>query len=335
MVIGQGAAGGAIVPPRCYGRRGERDFDREGFDWDAMSSNFSAQSGSDSRLSPASESARQMLRERCMSSAKSCERCDKCARVGNPDERAGEPGWRAVALFVGYVALYVALDRLSFIEPLHGIGITPWNPSTGLMLTLLIIKGPRWSPVVLAAELLSQATLPLAHIPPAPVFVAALVVTLGYASAAAILRQVGFEASLRRTSDVVQLLVVTIISSCLVACGFVATYAAAGVVPWTGFADAVFQFWIGDAIGIVVFAPPLLILTRPMECAEPPDRDRHWLQLVEIAAQGASIVAALAAVFLRVGGDHPLGLFYLLFPPVIWVATRRGLAATSWALLAI
>jgi hypothetical protein len=31
------------------------------------------------------------------------------------------PGWRAVVLAVGYVALYLALDRLSFIGALHGV----------------------------------------------------------------------------------------------------------------------------------------------------------------------------------------------------------------------
>jgi len=243
--------------------------------------------------------------------------------------------WRGPALFVGYVALYLALDRLSFIEALHGIGITPWNPSTGLMLALLIIKGPRWSSIVLTAELLSGATLPVVSIPAAPLFVGALVVAGGYASAAAILRVVGFAASLHRSHDVVLLIVVTIISSCFVACGFVATYAAAGILPWTGFADAAFQYWIGDAIGIVVLVPPLLILNQTIAHPAPADHGRRWLQLVEIAAQGVSIVAALAAVFLGAGGDHAFRVFYLLFLPLIWIATRRGLAAASWAVLAI
>jgi PAS domain S-box-containing protein len=56
---------------------------------------------------------------------------------------------------------------------------------------------------------------------------------------------------------------------------------------------------------------------------------------LEVPAQGASIVAALAAVFLQIGGDHPLGVFYVLFLPLIWIATRRGVVAASWALLAI
>jgi two-component system sensor kinase FixL len=56
---------------------------------------------------------------------------------------------------------------------------------------------------------------------------------------------------------------------------------------------------------------------------------------LEFAAQGASIVAALAAVFSGIGGDPPLELFYLLFLPLIWIATRDGLAGASWAVLAI
>src|SRR6516165_1569144 len=113
--------------------------------------------------------------------------------------------WRAIVLSVAYVAVYLALDRISFIEPLHGVNITPWNPSTGLMLALLSVKGVRWFPVVLVAELISGATLPQIPILPAPLFVAAIVVTVGYASAAAILRHVRFDASLRRSSDVVVL----------------------------------------------------------------------------------------------------------------------------------
>ena len=48
-------------------------------------------------------------------------------------------------------------------------------------------------------------------------------------------------------------------------CGYVAAYAAAGVVPWSGFFNAVVHYWIGDAIGIIVLVPPILTLTRPKE----------------------------------------------------------------------
>jgi two-component system sensor kinase FixL len=260
------------------------------------------------------------------------------ARARQPAAPIGwsaNPGWRAVALSVGYVAFYLMLDRLSFVGALHDIGITPWSPSTGLAMALLVIKGLRYAPLVLAAELLSSATLPMAPPSALPVCLASLVVVVGYTGAAAILRYAGIQAGIRRSSDVVMLITVAIISSGLVANGFVATYAAAGIVPWSGFAKAGFQFWIGDAIGIVVLVPPLLLLYERMKQRTPPGHGMAARQFVEVAAQGASVIAALTAVFSGMGSDHPLGLFYLLFLPLIWIATRHGLPAASWAVLTI
>jgi len=245
------------------------------------------------------------------------------------------PAWKATALSIAYIALYLTLDRLSFIGALHGIGITPWNPSTGLAIALLIIKGLRYAPLVMAAELVSGATLPVAAVSPVPVFAGSLVVTAGYTAAAAILRHAGFQTGIRRSSNVVMLLIVTIISSGLVASGFVAIYALVGVVPWSGFAEAGFQFWIGDAIGIVVVLPPLLLLNERIKERAPAIHGRSPSHMIECAAQAASIVAVLAAVFSGMGEDHPLGLFYLLFLPLIWIATRHGLFGASWSVLAI
>ena len=94
-------------------------------------------------------------------------------------------------LAVGYVALYLALDRLSFIGALHGVGITPWNPSTGLAMALLVIKGLRYAPLVMVAELLSGATLPVAPVSPVPIFLPSLVVTARPAAAAGIATKLG------------------------------------------------------------------------------------------------------------------------------------------------
>jgi two-component system, LuxR family, sensor kinase FixL len=256
---------------------------------------------------------------------------DRAAPIG----WSANHGWRAVALPIGFVALYLALDQLSFIGALHGIGITPWSPSSGLAMALLIIKGLRYAPLVMAAELLSSATLPVASVSAMPVFLESLVVTACCTGAAAILRHAGLQAGIRGSSGAVTLLIVTVINSGLVASGFVASYTVAGVVPWSGSVEAGFHFWIGDAIGVIVFVPPLLLAHERIKFRILPDHGWALPQLVEFAAQAASIVAALAAVFSGISGDHPLELFYLLFLPLIWIATRHGLPAASWAVLAI
>jgi len=218
-----------------------------------------------------------------------------------PTGRSGKLGWQTVACAIGYVALYVALDRLSFIGALHGVGITPWNPTAGLAMALLITKGLRYAPLVMAAELLSGAMVSAVPLSPLPVFLGSLVVTAGYTGAAAILQHADFQAGLRRTSDVIMLLIVTIISSGVVSSGFVASYAAARVVPWNGFAEAGFHFWIGDAIGIVVILPPLLLLHEQIKKRSPPVPIGGAFQFGEVAAQGLSIALTLVAVFSGTG----------------------------------
>ena len=42
---------------------------------------------------------------------------------------------------LAYLAAYVALDRVSFIDPYAHSGITPWNPDTGLSFVLVHLAG--------------------------------------------------------------------------------------------------------------------------------------------------------------------------------------------------
>lgn len=41
-----------------------------------------------------------------------------------------------------FVSLYIALDAASFIHPLHGLNITPWNPAPALGLVYVLRQGP-------------------------------------------------------------------------------------------------------------------------------------------------------------------------------------------------
>src|ERR1700741_407074 len=138
------------------------------------------------------------------------EAVDNLTRAPAPTASIGwsaGPAWRAAPLSLGYVAFYLALDRLSFIGALHGIGITPWSPSSGLAMALLIVKGMRCAPLVMVAEVLSGATLPTVPVSVVPVFLESLLVTTSYSGAASILRHAGLQAGIRGSGDAVTLLI--------------------------------------------------------------------------------------------------------------------------------
>jgi two-component system sensor kinase FixL len=237
---------------------------------------------------------------------------------------------------VTYVAAYLALDWLSFINALHGIGITPWDPSAGLTLAFLIVKGLRYTPAVALAELLSSEWLALVPVPFVAALGGALIFSAGYALAAAILRQLLSDGpNMNRAQDVAVLIAVTLVAAGAIALGYVANYAAHGIVPRAGFTEGVFQYWIGDVIGVVALAPLLLLYANRLSRASSNPPDRRGRRAVEIALQGLCIAAALAVV-VGLDYDHdPARRFYLLFLPLIWIATRNGIAGATWAALFI
>ena len=250
--------------------------------------------------------------------------------------RALRPKWSALALAGGYVLAYVALDRLSAIQALHGIDITPWNPQFGLTLTLLVLGGFRYLPVVVLAPLVSSGLVQKVYVPPWPALAGALVVAAGYSGAALMLRRLpSFDPRLRRAQDVILVIAAAVAAAALAAPGFVAAYAAGGLFSWDDFAKASLQIGIGDAIGAVVLAPLLFVLLDRWRRPLPAPRRPAWLAALEVVAQLASIAAALALVF-GVGHDqYSFELFYLLFLPVVWIATRHGLPGACWAVLAV
>jgi integral membrane sensor domain MASE1 len=184
--------------------------------------------------------------------------------------------WQSdLLLCIAYVLLYVIFEAWSSVNALHGLGISAWSPSAGITVALLIIKGPRWFPIVAAAELISASLLSPALSQPLVIVVGAALVAGCYAATVAFLRSIGFDAALRRTFDLVALLVTATVSSGLAAFGLATTYSAAKLLPWSSFAEAAFHNWIGDAVGIIILVPSLLTGMRP-------PRTLHRLTLVDV-----------------------------------------------------
>lgn len=243
---------------------------------------------------------------------------------------APEPGGPASrgAWMVGaaYVAAFLVLDWVSYIRPFQGLNITPWNPQPALAIALLLAN-PRWLWLVwlslLTADLAVRGM-------PSDWFVA-LVATaalgLSYAGIARALQQrLGPAPALEGRRDL-GWFTLTVVGGALVSgTVYVSTLIAGGVGPQVHIVEAIARYWIGDAVGMIVLLPTLLMLLRPAGRASLASALRHpecWLV-------GAVVVVLVVAVFGRADRDH-FRFFYVLFLPVVWASVRLGLTGAVLA----
>jgi signal transduction histidine kinase len=226
-----------------------------------------------------------------------------------------------------YVALYVALDWVSFIYPVAPFAITPWNPPPGLSIAFLLRRGIRQGPWLFVAALAAEFLVRGAPAPLSVLVAASLLLAVSYTAVSALLsRLLHIDPDLATLRDASTLIVTAAVACGAIALAFVALFAGSGLLPPGEFWRSVMQFWIGDLIGIVVTAPVLLVATR---------RPRMPVRVTrEGVAQLLAIAIALWVVF-GSGLPDATMLFYVLFLPIIWIAMRHGLEGAVFGSLAI
>ena len=224
-----------------------------------------------------------------------------------------------------YLAAYAVLDWISYIEPYAQLGITPWNPGTGLSFVLLLLFGLRMVPFLLISPLLADFLNQQFAMPWYVEILASALVGGGYSIAVAYLLRpkLRFDPTLGSMHDLVLLLLVAVVSAAFVAAGYVTLTIAAGLLPMADFTAATLRYWVGDVIGITVIAPfALFALTR-----------RRILPMTtETLLQFVAIVLALAVVF-GLANEQQFQLFYVLFLPIVWLAVRTGSEGVSVGIL--
>ncbi len=243
--------------------------------------------------------------------------------------RAGLPGARHQLLIgAAYVASYVALDWVSYIHPFAQLAITPWNPPPGLSLFLLLRFGLRQIPLLFIAALLAEFVVRGASDHVLFFAIASALLAGGYAALGAVLvRSLGVGRELATLRDINRFVAGALFGPALIALAYVGAHVGAGVLAAPDFVRAVLQFWIGDAIGIVVTTPLLLeFFRRPPRFAP-----RFNPGLV---AQSVAVMLAIWVVFGLPATDE-FKFFYVLFVPLIWVAMNRGLRGTLVVTVAI
>jgi two-component system sensor kinase FixL len=226
---------------------------------------------------------------------------------------------------LAYLAGYVALDWISFLEPYAPFGITPWNPNTGLSFVLILVFGQRMIPLLFVSPFLADFINRQIVLPWTIEIVTVALIGGGYTAALVLLKRpnVRFDPTLSSMRDLVLLMFAAGASAALVASSYVGLTIAAGLLSAKDFTPAMLRYWIGDVTGILAVAPFVLFALR---------RQRIASMSTETALQYAAIVGALVLVF-GFAEEREFQLFYVLFLPIIWMAVRNGTEGVSAGIL--
>ena len=233
---------------------------------------------------------------------------------------------RYAGLIVVVAGCYYGAAKVGLAATALPGNVTPVWPPTGLALAALLLGGQRLWPGVALGALAVNA---LSEVP----FWAAAGMATGntleaLAGAWLFHRVVHGEPRLARVRDVMSFIGVAAVLATMVSatCGVLSLYST-GVIPGGALWETWRVWWVGDALGALVFAPLVLCWVRRRNANAARSRP---LSIVEVA--GFAIVGGGATIALAGGHfDQP----YVVFPALIWAALRWQQRGATIATLAI
>jgi signal transduction histidine kinase len=234
----------------------------------------------------------------------------------------------APSLVAAYLLAHVALDALSFVQPVLKLGITPLSPQTGLALAFLLVH-PRGAGWVVLALLVSEVVIRGVPTPPWVLVLHAVGVAAVYALSAHVMRRIGVPGIGATLSSTLRFIVSAALTAILAAFVGVGIYTSFGPVPQSMFGPALARYAVGDFNGILLLTPLLLRLPAVGTLS-----DAVRQQPIAFAGVLLSIVAAFTLVFM-IGDPQDLRFFYVFFIPAIAAAIAWGVPGFLLAAVAL
>jgi two-component system sensor kinase FixL len=228
---------------------------------------------------------------------------------------------RHIFLAVLFGLAYVSLDWISYIDAFQHFNISAWSPAPALGILFLLGRGPG-GPVTLYLALVAADLLVRGQMNVAPaMLILNLILTMCYVGMTELLRRYAGDGGMFvELRSLTKWIAIVIIGSLVNGVIFVSGMVTLHLMPFDEWMKAIIQFWIGNAVGIVVGAPLFWWLL---------DQRRRKL-LVSALFQWETLgYVSLAVVMLYLAlGPIPSANFrylYILFLPLGWAASRQGL----------
>ncbi len=259
------------------------------------------------------------------------------------------PPVRYVLALALYLFIWTALDLVAMQFELAP-EVQIWYPPSALDVVLLLVGGLRYWTALWLNTLLHEWVVTKHNLPFITLLYFNLITTLSYTGACALLLlKLRINPRLRQLRDVVWfILVAALAAPFLVALLQTINFAAAGIIPRSDWLVNTLRYWAGDATGIGMLSPFLLIVLRQVPPVwthrEPetermdgtddemslPSRQGLLMLLVQIILLGGGIWVAFGAP-----RGVNLDYTYFVFLPLIWIGLRYGLPRAATTVLCI
>ncbi|MDA8257751.1 MAG: MASE1 domain-containing protein [Betaproteobacteria bacterium] len=221
------------------------------------------------------------------------------------------------ARLTGVALLYFAAAQAGLMFAVVGSTVTLVWPPSGIALVAILIFGYRMAFGIALGAFLANAWTGLPILLAAGIAIGNVLAAL--AGAFLLQRLARFRNTLDRRRDVFALIILAAVcSTTLSAFVGVATLSLGGLVSFGDYASVWLMWWLGDMMGVLVVAPPLLVwLTHPRPVLS-------TLKTVEAVGLFATLLVVSYMIFatpeLAGHGYYPAAL--AVFPFVIWGALR-------------
>lgn len=224
-----------------------------------------------------------------------------------------------------FIALYVLFDWATYIDPLYGLNITPWNPDPALGLVFYMAYGwrsalPWWLALVLGEVLVRG--MPAGW---GLTLLLSLWLVIGYGLIGVMLKRAFGNGGVFDSRNKLFEWVLIVLAGCLLNdVVYMSLLSLAGLIPPGQWLAVVLRFGIGDIVGVVVSMPLVWMLSS--------EQGRRRLKATvwryETLGYLAFSLLVLTLVFSDIATSE-FKHFYFLFLPVIWAASRQGLYGTA------
>ena len=253
---------------------------------------------------------------------------------------------RRLAFGIVFIIIYGLLDRTTVYLQIWP-SISAWYPPVGLSVAMIVGLGPAIIPVIVAASYLAGYINYHQSVTGLPFLLINPLVPLIYAAAGLYLRRkLTGNYRIRSTSDVTAVLGVSLLASLAAAASGTAILVWSGEISAFDYAQAAFNWWIGDAVALSSITPFLLEFVIPWcrrylgfaGAEEPALAVKNWgWSRAEILESSGFVVSLAFLIYLAFGNSFARSahLFYLFFLPLIWIAIRRGLRGVVVALILV